>query len=80
MVKQAKVLTKKFEAFQIQYVAHMRNKEGDLLAKKQFEIHICAIKLQDTKFQGQEELEDILFFLQIGECPKAWEEFTNIGW
>ena len=73
MIKQAKSLMKKFEVVQIQHVAHIHNKEADLLANEQLEVHIGAIKFQEPKLQGQEMLEDILFFLHSGECPKNME-------
>ena len=73
MIKQAKSLMKKFEVVQIQHVARIHNKEADLLANEQLEVHIGAIKFQEPKLQGQEMLEDILFFLHSGECPKNME-------
>ena len=73
MVKQAKSLMKKFEVVQIQHVACIHNKEANLLANEQLEVHIGAIKFQEPKLQGQEMLEDILFFLHSGECPKNME-------
>lgn len=68
---------KKFEAVQIQHVARVHNKEADALANEQSEVKIVAIKFQEPKLQGQEELEDILFFLQTGECPKNMERIQR---
>ncbi|RYA53906.1 hypothetical protein DD596_26000, partial [Enterobacter cloacae complex sp. 4DZ3-28B] len=31
---------------------------------------VGGVKLYEPKYQGQEELKDIIFFLQAGECPK----------
>ncbi|MCO5604885.1 hypothetical protein L7F22_059059 [Adiantum nelumboides] len=40
----------------------------------QFEVMLGAIKFKEPLFQGQETMEDILYFLEIGECPKHLEK------
>ncbi|MCO5602941.1 hypothetical protein L7F22_057082 [Adiantum nelumboides] len=64
---------KNFEAIQIKHISRQHNKEADNMANTQFEVMVGAIKFKDPLFQGQETMEDILYFLEIGECPKHLE-------
>ncbi|MCO5578872.1 hypothetical protein L7F22_032719 [Adiantum nelumboides] len=62
-----------FEAIQIQHISRQHNKETDNMANTQFEVMVEAIKFKEPLFQGQETMEDILYFLETGECPKHLE-------
>ncbi|MCO5548579.1 hypothetical protein L7F22_002039 [Adiantum nelumboides] len=68
-----KLLMKDFEAIQIQHISHQHNKETDNMANTQFEVMAGAIKFKELLFQGQETMEDILYFLETDECPKHLE-------
>ncbi|MCO5551944.1 hypothetical protein L7F22_005451 [Adiantum nelumboides] len=68
-----KLLMKDFEAIQIEQISHQHNKEADNMANTQFEAMVEAIKFKGPFFQGQETMEDILYFWEIGECPKHLE-------
>ncbi|MCO5550489.1 hypothetical protein L7F22_003976 [Adiantum nelumboides] len=68
-----KLLMKDFEAIQIQHISRQHNKEADNMTNAQFEVMVGAIKFKEPLFQGQETMEDILYFLEIGECPKHLE-------
>ncbi|MCO5601992.1 hypothetical protein L7F22_056119 [Adiantum nelumboides] len=70
---EVKLLMKNFEAIQIQHISHQHNKEADNMANTQFEVMVGAIKFKELLFQGQETMEDILYFLEIGKCPKHLE-------
>ncbi|MCO5556916.1 hypothetical protein L7F22_010471 [Adiantum nelumboides] len=52
---------------------YQHNKEADNMANSQFEVMVGAIKFKEPFFQGQETMEDILYFLETGECPKHLE-------
>ncbi|MCO5598226.1 hypothetical protein L7F22_052318 [Adiantum nelumboides] len=64
---------KDFQAIQTQYISCQHNKEADNMANTQFEVMVGAIKFKEPLFQGQETMENILYFLEIGECPKHLE-------
>ncbi|MCO5574823.1 hypothetical protein L7F22_028616 [Adiantum nelumboides] len=64
---------KDFEAIQIQHISRQHNKEADNMANTQFEVMVGVIKFKEPLFQGQEAMEDILYFLETGECPKHLE-------
>ncbi|MCO5597591.1 hypothetical protein L7F22_051670 [Adiantum nelumboides] len=70
---EVKLLMKDFEAIQIQHISRQHNKEADNMANTQFEVMVGAIKFKEPPFKGQETMEDILYFLEIGECPKHLE-------
>ncbi|MCO5601251.1 hypothetical protein L7F22_055370 [Adiantum nelumboides] len=70
---EVKLLMKDFEAIQIQHISCQHNKEADNMANTQFEVMVRAIKFKEPLFQGQETMEDILYFLETGECPKYLE-------
>ncbi|MCO5608969.1 hypothetical protein L7F22_063187 [Adiantum nelumboides] len=70
---EVKLLMKDFKAIQIQHISRQHNKEADNMANSQFEVMVGAIKFKEPLFQGQETMEDILYFLEIGECPKHLE-------
>ncbi|MCO5610888.1 hypothetical protein L7F22_065130 [Adiantum nelumboides] len=70
---EVKLLMKDFEAIQIQHISCQHNKEADNMANTQFELMVGAIKFKEPLFQGQETMEDILYFLEISECPKHLE-------
>ncbi|MCO5610893.1 hypothetical protein L7F22_065136 [Adiantum nelumboides] len=70
---EVKLLMKDFEAIQIQHISRQHNKEADNMANSQFEVMVGAIKFKEPLFQGQETMEDILYFLETGECPKHLE-------
>ncbi|MCO5568364.1 hypothetical protein L7F22_022063 [Adiantum nelumboides] len=70
---EVKLLMKDFEAIQIQHISRQHNKEADNMANTQFEVMVGAIKFKEPLFQGQETMEDILYFLETGECPKHLE-------
>ncbi|MCO5597171.1 hypothetical protein L7F22_051247 [Adiantum nelumboides] len=71
---EVKLLMKDFEAIQIQHISRQHNKEADNMANTQFEVMVGAIKFKEPLFQGQETMEDILYFLETGECPRHLEE------
>ncbi|MCO5609962.1 hypothetical protein L7F22_064197 [Adiantum nelumboides] len=70
---EVKLLMKDFQAIQIQHISRQHNKEADNMTNTQFEVMVEAIKFKEPLFQGQETMEDILYFLEIGECPKHLE-------
>ncbi|MCO5555565.1 hypothetical protein L7F22_009110 [Adiantum nelumboides] len=70
---EVKLLMKDFEDIQIQHISRQHNKEADNMANTQFEVMVEAIKVKEPLFQGQETMEDILYFLETGECPKHLE-------
>ncbi|MCO5547142.1 hypothetical protein L7F22_000584 [Adiantum nelumboides] len=70
---EVKLLMKDFEAIQIQHISRQHNKEVDNMANTQFAVMVGAIKFKEPLFQGQETMEDILYFFKIGECPKHLE-------
>ncbi|MCO5553921.1 hypothetical protein L7F22_007447 [Adiantum nelumboides] len=70
---EVKLLMKDFEAIQIQHISRQQNKEADNMANTQFEVMVGAIKFKEPLFQGQETMEDILYFLETGECAKHLE-------
>ncbi|MCO5602829.1 hypothetical protein L7F22_056968 [Adiantum nelumboides] len=70
---EVKLLMKDFEAIQIQHISRQNNKETDNMANTQFEVMVGAIKFKAPLFQEQETIEDILYFLETGECPKHFE-------
>ncbi|MCO5552923.1 hypothetical protein L7F22_006442 [Adiantum nelumboides] len=70
---EVKLLMKDFEAIQIQHISRQHNKEAENMANTQFEVMVGAIKCKEPLFQGQETMEDILYFLETGECPKHLE-------
>ncbi|MCO5585683.1 hypothetical protein L7F22_039619 [Adiantum nelumboides] len=70
---EVKLLIKDFEAIQIQHISRQHNKEADNMTNSQFEVMVGAIKFKEPLFQGQETMEDILYFLETGECPKHLE-------
>ncbi|MCO5568685.1 hypothetical protein L7F22_022384 [Adiantum nelumboides] len=71
---EVKLLMEDFEAIQIQHISCQHNKEADTLAIFQFEVMVGAIRFKEPLFQGQKTMEDILYFLEIGECPKHLEK------
>ncbi|MCO5601246.1 hypothetical protein L7F22_055365 [Adiantum nelumboides] len=62
---------KDFEAIQIQHISRQHNKEADNMANTQFEVMVRAIKFKEPLFQGQETMEDILYFLETGPLPRT---------
>ncbi|MCO5583039.1 hypothetical protein L7F22_036945 [Adiantum nelumboides] len=70
---EVKLLMKNFEAIQIQHISRQYNKEADNMANTQFEVMVGAIKFKESLFQGQETMEDILYFLKTSEFPKHLE-------
>ncbi|MCO5593428.1 hypothetical protein L7F22_047442 [Adiantum nelumboides] len=70
---EVKLLMKDFEAIQIQHISRQHNKKVDNMANTQFEVMMGAIKFKEPLFQEQETMEDILYFLETGECPKHLE-------
>ncbi|MCO5609467.1 hypothetical protein L7F22_063693 [Adiantum nelumboides] len=70
---EVKLLMKDFEAIQIQHISRQHNKEAVKMTNSQFEVMVGAIKFKEPLFQGQETMEDILYFLETGECPKHLE-------
>ncbi|MCO5595446.1 hypothetical protein L7F22_049488 [Adiantum nelumboides] len=69
---EVKLLMKDFQAIQIQH-----NKEADNMANTQFEVMVGAIKFKEPLFQGQETMEDILYFLET-EASQVAKEFVDI--
>ncbi|MCO5569634.1 hypothetical protein L7F22_023350 [Adiantum nelumboides] len=59
---EVKLLMKDFKAIQIQHISCQHNKEADNMANTQFEVMVGAIKFREPLFQGQETMEDILYF------------------
>ncbi|MCO5594979.1 hypothetical protein L7F22_049016 [Adiantum nelumboides] len=74
---EVKLLMKDFEAIRIQHISRQHNKEADNMANTQFEVMVGAIKFKEPLFQGQETMEDILYFLETSECPKHLERFQR---
>ncbi|MCO5566819.1 hypothetical protein L7F22_020500 [Adiantum nelumboides] len=74
---EVKLLMKDFEAIQIQHISRQHNKEADNMANTQFEVMVGAIKFKEPLFQGQETMEDILYFLETDECPKHLERMQR---
>ncbi|MCO5574731.1 hypothetical protein L7F22_028521 [Adiantum nelumboides] len=70
---EVKLLMKDFKAIQIQHISRQHNKETDNMANTQFEVMVGEIKFKEPLFQGQDTMEDILYFLETGECPKHLE-------
>ncbi|MCO5606411.1 hypothetical protein L7F22_060599 [Adiantum nelumboides] len=68
-----KLLMKDFEAIQNQHISRQHNKEVDNMANTQFEVMVGTIRFKEPLFQGQETMEDILYFLETNECPKHLE-------
>ncbi|MCO5599639.1 hypothetical protein L7F22_053745 [Adiantum nelumboides] len=68
---EVKLLMKDFEAIQIQHISRQHNKEADNMANSQFEVMVGAIKFKEPLFQGQETMEDILYFLETGPLPRT---------
>ena len=69
--KQVKELMEKFEETHIQHIPRESNSEADLLANQSLEgVVVGAIKFQESKMEGTEDLQDIKQFLITGECPK----------
>ncbi|MCO5587812.1 hypothetical protein L7F22_041764 [Adiantum nelumboides] len=68
---EVKLLMKDFEAIQIQHISRQHNKEADNMANTQFEVMVGAIKFKEPLFQGQETMEDILYFLETGPLPRT---------
>ncbi|MCO5588722.1 hypothetical protein L7F22_042681 [Adiantum nelumboides] len=75
---EVKLLMKDFEAIQIQHISRQHNKEADNMANFQFEVMVRAIKFKEPLFQGQETMEDILYFLETIECPKHLERVQRL--
>ncbi|MCO5591397.1 hypothetical protein L7F22_045380 [Adiantum nelumboides] len=75
---EVKLLKKDFEAIQIQHISRQHNKEVDNLANSQFGVMVGAIRFKESLFQRQETMEDILYFLETGECPKNLEKYNEI--
>ncbi|MCO5606269.1 hypothetical protein L7F22_060456 [Adiantum nelumboides] len=67
------IVRQDFEDIQIQHISRQHNKEVDNMANTQFEMMLGAIKFKEPLFQGQETMEDILYFLETCECPKHLE-------
>ncbi|MCO5592848.1 hypothetical protein L7F22_046852 [Adiantum nelumboides] len=70
---EVKLLMKDFEAIQIEHISLQHNKQADNMANSQFEVMVGAIKFKESLFQGQETMEDILYFLETSGCPKHLE-------
>ncbi|MCO5586553.1 hypothetical protein L7F22_040494 [Adiantum nelumboides] len=62
---EVKLLMKDFQAIQIQHISRQHNKETDNMANTQFEVMVGEIKFKESLFQGQETMENILYFLEI---------------
>ncbi|MCO5558646.1 hypothetical protein L7F22_012232 [Adiantum nelumboides] len=71
---EVKLLMKDFEAIQIQHILRQHDKEADNLASSQLEMMVGAVRFKEPLFQGQDTMEDILYFLETGECPKNLEK------
>ncbi|MCO5568981.1 hypothetical protein L7F22_022686 [Adiantum nelumboides] len=63
---------KDFEAIQIQHISCQHNKEADNMANTQLEVMVGAIKFKESLFQGQETMEDILYFLETGRSCQIY--------
>ncbi|MCO5570707.1 hypothetical protein L7F22_024435 [Adiantum nelumboides] len=68
---EVKLFMKDFEAIQIQHISRQHNKEADNMANTQFEVMVGAIKFKEPLFQGQETMEDILYFLETWPLPRT---------
>ncbi|MCO5593944.1 hypothetical protein L7F22_047963 [Adiantum nelumboides] len=75
---EVKLLMKDFKAIQIQHISRQHNKEADIMANNQFEVMVGAIKFKEPLFQGQETMEDILYFLETCESPKHLERVQRL--
>ena len=59
----------------MQHVSRERNGEVDALVVEQLETLIVAILgFLPPKFKGKQHLQDIVQFLEIGECPQGMEK------
>ncbi|MCO5579768.1 hypothetical protein L7F22_033629 [Adiantum nelumboides] len=69
-LKQVKELMRHFQAVEIHHVPRMQNQEADALASEQLlgEVVIGAIVLKEPLFQGSDCMQDIVDFLNSGEC------------
>ncbi|MCO5581781.1 hypothetical protein L7F22_035670 [Adiantum nelumboides] len=90
-LKQVKELMRHFQAVEIHHVPRTENQETDALASKQLleEVVVGAIMLKEPLFQGSACMQDIVDFLNFGECPggctkgqRQWleEEDDNQDW
>ncbi|MCO5591399.1 hypothetical protein L7F22_045382 [Adiantum nelumboides] len=72
-LKQVKELMHHFQAVAIHHVPRMENQEVDALAGEQLlgEVVVGAIVLKEPLFQGSDFMQDIVDFLNFGECPSG---------
>ena len=64
-----------FKAIELHHVARVGNHEADALAgKKLNEFMIGAISFPKPRFNGNQHLQDVIRFLETGECPQEMEK------
>ncbi|MCO5548623.1 hypothetical protein L7F22_002083 [Adiantum nelumboides] len=70
-LKQVKELMRHFHAVEIHHVPRIQNQEADAVASEQLlgEVVIGTIVLKEPLFQGSDCMQDIVDFLNFGECP-----------
>ncbi|MCO5563739.1 hypothetical protein L7F22_017386 [Adiantum nelumboides] len=70
-LKQVKELMRHFQAVKIHHVPRMQNQEADALASEKLlaQVVIGAIVLKEPLFQSSDCMQDIVDFLNSGECP-----------
>ncbi|MCO5603393.1 hypothetical protein L7F22_057543 [Adiantum nelumboides] len=76
---EVKLLMKDFEAIQIQHISRQHKKEADNMANTQFEVMVGAIKFKEPLFQGQETMEDILYFLETALVLNSYVVFARVA-
>ena len=65
-----KGLINRIKHCQLHNVGKARNQDADALASECLkEVTIGVVKLQEPKMQGRESMQDVWFFLEIGEPP-----------
>ena len=66
---------KNFKAFELHHLARTENQEADALAgKKILEIEVHATSIPKPKFNGRQHLQEVINFLETGECPAKMEK------
>ena len=67
-LREVKGLLRRIKHCQVHYVGRARNQDADALASECLkEVTIAAVKLQESKMQERESLQDVWCFLEIGE-------------
>ena len=79
-LREVKSLLRRITHVQIHYVGKVKNQDADALASECLkEATIGAVKLQESKLQGKESLQDVINFLETGEPPPGLTKGER-GW